>query len=245
MKSIIYVSVAIVSFLIFIGFAEKRHITVWMIGDSTMAIKSQNKHPETGWGMPFASFFKEEVVVKNHAKNGRSTKSFKNEGLWKEVYENLKAGDYVFIQFGHNDEKVDKPNVGVTLEQFEANLREYVELVKAKNAFPILLTPIARRKFDEGKLQDTHGDYGNIACALAQKVKVPCIDMRKVSNELLSELGEESSKKLFLHLEKGHVNYPKGVTDNTHLNEVGAKRIAELVARELKTQKIALSSYLK
>ncbi|WP_149913438.1 rhamnogalacturonan acetylesterase [Sphingobacterium cavernae] len=245
MKSIIYVSVNLVFLFVFIGFTEKRVITVWMIGDSTMAIKSQNKYPETGWGMPFASYFKEEVIVKNHAKNGRSTKSFKNEGLWKEVYENVKAGDYVFIQFGHNDEKVDKPNVGVTPEQFEANLREYVELVKAKNAFPILLTPIARRKFDDGKLQDTHGEYGNIACVLGQKMKVPCIDMRKVSNELLSELGEESSKKLFLHLEKGHVNYPKGVTDNTHLNEVGAKRIAELVARELKTQKIALSSYLK
>src|SRR5690606_20540384 len=148
MKSIIYVSVAIVSFLIFFGFAEKRHITVWMIGDSTMAIKSQNKYPETGWGMPFASLFKEGVVVRNHAKNGRSTKSFKNEGLWKEVYDNIQAGDYVFIQFGHNDEKVDKPAVGVTLAKFEANLREYVTLVKAKNAYPILMTPIARRKFE-------------------------------------------------------------------------------------------------
>src|SRR5690606_11115758 len=103
MKSIIYVSGATVSFLVFFGFAEKRHITVWMIGESTMAIKSQNKHPETGWAMPFASFFKEEVAVKNHAKNGRSTKSFKNDGLLKEVYENVKAGDSVFIQFGHND----------------------------------------------------------------------------------------------------------------------------------------------
>jgi lysophospholipase L1-like esterase len=245
MKSIIYVTVALVSFILFIGFAEKPDITVWMIGDSTMAIKSQNKYPETGWGVPFASLFKENVRVKNHAKNGRSTKSFKSEGLWKEVYDNVKAGDYVFIQFGHNDEKVDKPTVGVTPEQFEANLREYVELVKAKNAYPILLTPIARRKFEEGKLQETHGVYGSIACSLAKQIGVPCIDMRKATNDLLSSLSEEDSKALFLHLGEGHENYPKGVTDNTHLNEVGAQRIAQLVAGELKSQKIPLSRCLK
>lgn len=245
MKSIIYLSVALASFILFVGYAEKPDITVWMIGDSTMAIKSQNKYPETGWGVPFAFLFKENVMVKNHAINGRSTKSFKKEGLWKEVYDNVKAGDYVFIQFGHNDEKVDKLTVGVTPEQFEANLREYVELVKAKNAYPILLTPIARRKFEDGKLQETHGVYGSIACVLGKKIGVPCIDMRKTTNELLSSLGEEESKSLFLHLGEGHENYPKGVTDNTHLNELGAERIAGLVARELKSQQIPLSRYLK
>lgn len=245
MKSIFITAITIMVAFVFFSFLEQRKINVWMIGDSTMAIKAVNKYPETGWGVPFAQMFTDNVLVRNHAKNGRSTKSFKNEGLWKEVYENIKKGDYVFIQFGHNDEKVDKPAVGVTPKEFEANLQEYVELVQSKQAKPILLTPIARRKFEQGQLQETHGEYATIACSLAQKLNVPCIDLRSLTNKLLSEMGEAESKSLFLHLDAGDHNYPSGVQDNTHLNQAGAQKIAELVVQEIKRQKIALQDYLK
>ncbi|MCA5004007.1 rhamnogalacturonan acetylesterase [Sphingobacterium bovistauri] len=245
MRNSFYVATAFLLAFVLLSFNQFQKINVWMIGDSTMAIKSLNKYPETGWGVAFATMFTEKVEVHNHARNGRSTKSFKNEGLWKAVYDNIKQGDYVFIQFGHNDEKVDKEGVGSNPVQFEANLREYVELVKAKKAKPILLTPIARRKFENGVLIETHGDYGNIACQLAKKMKVPCIDMRSITNSLLSEMGEEKSKSLFLHLDKGHKNYPNGVSDNTHLNEYGASTLSKLVVKELERQKIPLKRYLK
>ena len=245
MKNAFFVVFALLFIALLSSFIPKRQLTVWMIGDSTMAIKSKNKFPETGWGMPFADMFNEKVIVQNHAKNGRSTKSFKNEGLWKNVYDNVQKGDYVFIQFGHNDEKVDKPSVGVTPEEFEANLREYVELAQAKKAKPILLTPIARRKFENGILQETHGLYADVSCVLAKKMNVPCIDMRTITNAMLTQMGEQASKSLFLHLEAGNVNYPKGVSDNTHLNTVGAQKVAELVVQEIKRQNIALKSYLK
>lgn len=245
MKNRFYLIIALFSVLLLSSFIPSRKINVWMIGDSTMAIKAANKYPETGWGVPFATMFTDEVEVHNHAKNGRSTKSFKNEGLWKAVYENIKKGDYVFIQFGHNDEKIDNKSVGSSPSQFEANLREYVALVKSKKANPILLTPIARRKFENGELVDTHGEYANIACELARKMKVPCIDMCSITNRLLAQLGEEKSKSLFLHLEAGDSNYPNGVQDNTHLNVEGAETLAKIVADELVRQKIKLSRHLK
>ena len=245
MKNIHYVAIAFVYILLSCSVAEKLKISVWMIGDSTMAIKSENRYPEMGWGMPFASLFEEGVTVKNHAKNGRSSKSFKDEGLWNEVYDNIQAGDYVLIQFGHNDQKIDNPDVGAPPADYEANLREYVRVVKEKNAHPILLTPIARRRFSKGKFYDSHGEYGSIACTLAKKMGIPCIDLNSATNDLLSNLGEENSASLFLHVEAGDVNYPNGITDNTHLNVLGAERIAELVVAALKRQNIPLGQRLK
>lgn len=218
---------------------------VWMIGDSTMAIKAKNKYPETGWGVPFAGFFTDDVEVVNLAKNGRSTKSFRAEGLWDSVANNVKAGDYVFIQFGHNDEKVDKPAVGTNLEEFEVNLRAYAQEVLDKKAYPILLTPIARRKYENGKLIETHGEYGNIASKVANSMNIPCIDLTRLSGSLIEKFGEETSKNLFLHVEEGDKNYPKGVIDNTHLNEKGAAAIANIVAQQLREQNNTLAKYLK
>src|SRR6476646_3837476 len=107
------------------AFLPPKKITVWLIGDSTMANKEVKAFPETGWGMPFANFFDSSVVVDNRAKNGRSTSSFLQEGLWKPVIENMNEGDYVLIQFGHNDE-VETKKTYTTKEQFTANLAIYV-----------------------------------------------------------------------------------------------------------------------
>src|ERR1700730_725286 len=121
----------------------KKKIKVWLVGDSTMSIKEVKAYPETGWGMPFANFFDSTVVVENRAKNGRSTKSFIAEGLWQYVVDNLEPGDYVFIQFGHNDEGKEKVGRYTTPDEFKLNLIRYVNETKNKKANPVLITPVA------------------------------------------------------------------------------------------------------
>lgn len=222
-----------------------KKLKIWMVGDSTMSIKAPDKFPETGWGVPFAQFFREEVEVVNMAKNGRSTKSCIRSGTWREVYESAQKGDYVLIQFGHNDEKVHKSGTGTTIDEYKANLSMFVTEARAKDATPILLTPIARRAFKEGKLVDTHGAYPAAVKQVADSLNVYLIDLTRQTSDLLTAMGEEKSKDLFLHLPQGHANYPEGVVDNTHLNEEGAMAVASLVANELKWQNIPLAKKLK
>ena len=135
---------------------QKRKMKIWLIGDSTVANKEVKAYPETGWGMPFSVFFDSTVEVDNRAKNGRSTKSFLAEGLWQPVADDLQEGDYVFIQFGHNDEVKTKASY-TTEKEFTGNLLRYVNETRSKKAIPILVTPVARRKFDSsGKIEGTH-----------------------------------------------------------------------------------------
>lgn len=221
---------------------DQHKVTIWLIGDSTMSVKEKKAYPETGWGMPFVNFFDSSVVVDNRAKNGRSTKTFLSEGLWKPVVEKLKEGDYVFIQFGHNDEVKTKASYTTEIE-FEANLEKYIKESSAKKAIPVLITPVARRSFDPaGKIQETHLIYSELVRKLAKEQQVPLIDLDRKSQDLLQQFGPEGSKYLFNHLAKGeHPNYPEGKEDNTHFNELGARRIAELVLEEIKALNLELA----
>lgn len=237
------VAVAFIGMLILMSFAiPAKKIKVYLIGDSTMSIKQISKYPETGWGMPFAHFFDETVTVDNRAQNGRSTRSFMTEGRWKSVTDSLKAGDYVLIQFGHNDEVPTKKNY-TTEEEFKNNLTKYVNESLKAGAFPVLITPVARRSFDaEGKVVSTHQVYSEIVRTVSGELKVPLIDLDEVSMQLLQKLGVENSKLLFNKLEPGqHPNYPKGVDDNTHFNEYGARRMAELVLSEIRKLNLELA----
>ena len=228
--------------LLTFGFPEKK-IKVWLIGDSTMAGKEVKAYPETGWGMPFVNFFDSTVIIDNRAKNGRSSKSFIAEGLWKPVIENLQEGDYVFIQFGHNDESKDKGERYSTPEEFKANLSRYVTETRNKKAIPILITPVARRKFDEaGKIKETHLGYSDFVREVAKEKNVPLIDLDKKSQELLQQYGPDASKYLFNYLAPGeHPNYPEGKQDDTHFSELGARKIAEIVLSEIKSLKLELA----
>lgn len=219
--------------------------TVWLIGDSTISVKERRAYPETGWGMPFAYFFDSTIVVDNRAKNGRSTKSFMTEGLWKPVVENLSEGDYVLIQFGHNDEVKTKATY-TTEEEFTTNLTQYITESRSKKAIPILLTPVARRKFDSaGRIVSTHEVYSNLVRKLAKNNNVPLIDLDAKSQALLQQMGVENSKYLFNHLVPGqHPNYPDGKIDDTHFNEYGARRMAELVLAGLRESKIGLAAHV-
>ncbi len=209
--------------------AQVDDITVYMVGDSTMSEKRVSSYPETGWGMPFDVYFEETVTVENHSRNGRSTRTFLEEGRWDPIVEKLEEGDYVIIQFGHNDE-VQTKEQSTTPDEFQANLSKYVTDARAKGAKPILMTSIARRKFDDaGNLVDTHEEYSELTREVARVEEVPLVDMDVKSQELLKQLGVEKSEFLYLHLEPGqNPNYPNGVEDNTHFNELGARRMAEL-----------------
>jgi lysophospholipase L1-like esterase len=219
--------------------------TVWLIGDSTMSIKEVKAYPETGWGMPFANFFDSTVVVDDRAKNGRSTRTFIEEGLWKPVAENMSEGDYVFIQFGHNDEVETKKSY-TSPEQFTANLTRYVSEARVKKAIPVLLTPVARRKFDStGKVQGTHDAYSALVREVAGKNNVPLIDLDLKGQALIQRFGVEGSKMLFNHLQPGeHPNYPEGKADDTHFSELGARKVAEIVLAEIQTLKLPLAAHI-
>lgn len=239
-------------FLLFLlnalAFGQKTPIIVYLAGDSTLAEKTDDKRPETGWGEYLQSRFDEsKVKIENHAQNGRSTKSFIAEGRWQKIVDALKKGDYVFIEFGHNDEKFDKPAVGAAANgEYRENLMRMVKDVRAKNAFPVLLTSVARRKFDEqGNLVATHGEYPDAMRKVAQELKVPLIDMESKSSEILTKLGAEDSKNLFLQLKpKAHPNYPNGVEDNTHFSAFGAEQMARAAADGVAETKIGLAKYL-
>lgn len=224
----------------------KRKTKVYLIGDSTISIKETKAYPETGWGMPFAYFFDSTIVVDNRAKNGRSTRTFISENRWQPVVDEMQEGDYVFIQFGHNDESKEKVDRYTTPEQFKINLTKFVVETKEKKGFPILITAVARRKFDnDNHIVDGHGIYTQIVRELATELNVPMIDLQHSSTDLLEKWGVENSKLLFLQLEKDeHPNYPEGKNDNTHFSELGARKIAQLVLADIKNLKLELANHI-
>lgn len=226
-----------------------KKVTIHTIGDSTMANKpNPDKNPERGWVQVLGQYFNENVEIKNYAVNGRSTKSFRDRGHWKPVLEALKPGDYVFIQFGHNDGKDTDPERYTNPQTaYRYNLIRYIEEARAKGAVPILFSSIARRKFNkEGVLLDAHGNYTLVARMVAGEMKVPFFDMQYLTENLETAYGVEGSKKLHLHYQPGEIPYyPEGKDDNTHLSELGANEISKLFVVELKRQNHPLAKYLK
>lgn len=221
--------------VIMLSFKEPNKPVIWLCGDSTMSEKLTIAYPETGWGMPFKYFWDSTVQVKNLAKNDRSTKTFIAENLWQKVLDSAKEGDFVFIQFGHNDEVPEKKDRYTTPEEFKNNLKKFIAESKAKKAIPILLTPVSRRKFDSlGNAQETHIEYSKLVKEVAETEKTLLIDLDQKSKSLLQSLGEDKSKLLFVQLQPNeHPNYPNGKLDNTHFNELGARMMAQIVLSEL------------
>lgn len=224
------IAVFAMSFLI-----PPKNITIFLAGDSTMSIKDPSAYPETGWGMPFVFFWDSTVRVINMAKNGRSTSSFIAEGRWQQLLNNLHSGDYVFIQFGHNDE-VHTKKTYTAPDQFKKNLIQFVLQVRVKDGLPVLLTPVARRRFDTaGHIQPSHAVYTNIIKEVANVYHVPLIDLDMQSQQLYQQWGSHTSENLFNHLIAGeHPNYPLGKADDTHFNELGARKIAEIVLKNIR-----------
>lgn len=230
------------------GNSKYDKITVHTIGDSTMAPKDTIGNPERGWAMALPLYLDtDKVQVENYARNGRSTKSFIDEGRWQTVMDNMKPGDYLFIQFGHNDEKIEKPAVYADPHgAYTDNLTRFVNGARSKGAFPVLMTPIIRRKFDDaGNLTYTHGEYPDAVRALAKKLQVPLIDMEKKSRTVIQNLGPEESKSLFVWFAPGdYPRFPEGKKDDTHLNSKGAKVIAGMAVEGIKELQLPLIYFL-
>lgn len=228
--------------------AQKTVVTIFLAGDSTCAAKLPEKRPETGWGEMLGPHFKDGTVrIGNRAMNGRSTKTFISEGRWQSIVDELNKGDYVFVQFGHNDSAKEKGERYTPPEDYRRNLIRFVEEVRAKGGNLILLTPVMRRRFDkDGRFYDTHGEYPDIVRTVAHEYKVPLIDMHRLSEAVIVKYGVTDSKKLFLQLKPGeNANYPNGVEDNTHFSPLGAEEIAKLVVVGIRENKLKLAKHLK
>ena len=207
--------------------------TIWIIGDSTV---EDNKPPFRGWGWALPEFVRDGVTVKNHALSGRSSRSFWEEGLFAPVVEHITAGDMLLIQFGHNDEKDDERHTDPD-STYPEHLMRYVTAAREKGALPVLLTSVSRRFFSEPtSLMYTHGEYPRAVRELAKKEGLPLCDLEADSRKLYLSLGPEKTAELFVRLAPGeNPDFPDGHDDKTHFNAFGAKKIAELVAEELKT----------
>jgi pectinesterase len=210
--------------------------TVHFAGDSTMAEKGDSTYPERGWGQLFRERLAPDWRLVNHAANGRSTLSFRTLGHWEKLMAQLNPGDWVVIQFGHNDEKSQDPERYADPDvAFPENLRRLVAEVRARGANVVLATPVARRHWAaDGTLTDTHGAYVGAVKTVAASEGVPLLDLEQITRETITGLGPDRSKELFVMLEPGaHPSAPNGVTDNTHFSEAGARLVAGAAASEL------------
>ena len=239
-----------ITFLFSMAVAALAAPTLHLIGDSTMADKPKElANPETGWGQALPALLKPEAGrVVNYAMNGRSTKSFIDEGRWTKVVSALQSGDFVIIQFGHNDEKVDKPAVyAAPRGAYQENLRRFVREARAHGATPLLATPVARRKWNErGELVDTHGDYPAALRAVAAAENVPLLELKSLTAELERGHGVEGSKRLHLHYAGGvYARWPQEVKDDTHFSEYGAARVAALAVQEWLRLGLPLTAWVK
>jgi pectinesterase len=223
------------------GWNPAREPTLHLAGDSTMADKPDLEYPERGWGQLLRERIAPSWQLVNHAVNGRSTKSFRELGHWQSLLAQLQPGDWVVIQFGHNDEKKDDAaRYTDPATEFPANLRRYVAEVRERGAHPVLATPVVRRNWsDAGGLLDSHGAYLTAVRTVAREEKVPLLEMEGATRALLGRLGPEASKKLFtIFAPDTHPRLPEGKTDNTHFTEDGARTVAGLAVDEF--QRLAL-----
>jgi len=240
------------SILLNVGFVNApKVVKVYIIGDSTVTDYSlendyaTKRYPQMGWGQVFQQFLVSDslakvsgiiagdsVIVDDRAKGGRSTRSFFQEGRWRSVYESLKKDDVVIMQFGHNDESVEKVLRYVNIEGYQEFLRLFVSQTLQKGAIPIVLSPVNRNyPWMEGKLVNCHGEYPQAAQAVAAEFSVPFIDLTQLSIKRFTAAGQDySTNHFFMNLPASKYEaYPEGISDNTHFQPEGATEVARLV----------------
>ncbi|MBP3543352.1 MAG: rhamnogalacturonan acetylesterase [Lachnospiraceae bacterium] len=211
---------------------------IYWAGDSTVKQNDITSYPQTGIGQGFSLYAKKGIFIDNRAENGRSSKSFINEGILAAIEKDIKAGDFLFIQFGHNDEKPDEERHTEAFGSYQEYLKQYIKVARDKGAYPVLITSLYRRQFqaDEKTLVPaTHQNYPEAMIALAKECNVPVIDLCSLSKDLIEKSGPEVSKRWFMHLPAGrYPNYPENKADNSHLVYEGAVVFAGLIATELR-----------
>ncbi len=202
---------------------------LFIFGDSTAAIKTEDSRPETGWGECFSKYLADGWILDNRAINGRSTKLVLSNGDFFNALECAKEGDAALIQYGHNESKPDAERHTEPWTSFKDNLKFMALSLKKKGVAVYFLTPIARRNFIDGVLEDTHGDYPKAMKEASRELGIPLVDMTSMSMDLLRSAGEMKSRDFFMNFGPGiYGNYPEGKDDNTHLRPEGAEKIASL-----------------
>lgn len=213
---------------------NSKTVTIYLAGDSTVSDYPTTIFPRTGWGQMLPAMFDEQVKIRNYAKPGRSSKSFIREGRLNWILNSIQKGDYLFIQFGHNDAKYRYQSLYTNPNTtYKTNLKKYIEGAREKGAFPVLITPVQKMSFsDQGIALETHGRYPDAMKALAREENVPLIDLSEMSKSLYQQLGPVQTKKLFLWLKPGeYPNFPDGARDAIHFQKYGAEQIAQLVVK--------------
>lgn len=246
---------------------------IFLLSDSTVQSYEEYYYPQTGWGQVFYENFKgsemveekpcdtcsypqardyelPDIIIENRSIGGRSSRSFIEEGKFLEAVNVLKPGDYMFVQFGHNDATVQRPERYVAVEDFHKYIQQYIDVCKEKNVTCILVTPVARRNCDDTDVFAISFDgYRRVMIDMAEKQGLPLIDLGKVSTDYLNTLGNEKSRELYLHTKKGQYEgaYSEGVEDNTHLSINGARIYSRMVGELIRENKqlAELAEYLK
>ncbi len=211
-------------------------ITIYWAGDSTVKQNTIGTYPQTGIGQVFERFVKpKQVRVENHAENGRSTKSFMDEGRLAPIYDRISRGDFLFIQFGHNDEKPEDPTRYADPDvDFPANLEKFVNAARNKGAIPVIITPVTRFNRNSASAIYKHDRWAESAKRTGEKLGVAVIDLTAMSEKLVDDMGADAQTALFMNLPAGvYAHFPNGQKDNTHLQPAGAVAFAGLIARGL------------
>lgn len=216
---------------------------IYIAGDSTAATYPEKRAPRTGWGQVLEPLLDENIQVINKAKSGRSSKSFIAEGRLDDILSEIQPNDYLFIQFGHNDAKVESAErYTEPFTTYKHYLKQYIDGARSKGAIPVLLTPVERRAFSNNeKIAASHGNYPEAMRELAAEEDVPLLDLTERTTVLYNQLGPAETKNLFMWVEAGmYPYYPEGETDDVHFQEEGARMIAQLVVEAIQESELAV-----
>ncbi len=224
------------------GAADPVPPRIFIASDSTAQDYKPEKYPQSGWGTMLRCAAP-GVTIENRAIGGRSTNSFIREGRLDKIAADLRKGDTLLIQFGHNDASVDKPERYTTIDQYKANLRRMLDVARTAGARAVILTPVARRDFRSGVEQPSFPTYADAAREVAKATRTPLLDLGKASQAMVQAAGPDASRAYYLHYDgaAGAPGYPNGVSDDTHFSELGARKIADLVAVGLKATRLPVA----
>ena len=216
--------------------------TIYLCGNSTVV--DQNNEPWASWGQMITRWFGPEIAFSNHAESGLTARTFIGSFRLEKILSTLKPGDYVFVEFGHNDEKEHRPGDGAWYH-YQYQLKIFVDEVRAKGAEIVFCTPTQRRQFnDDGKsIRNTHGDFPAAMKMVAERENVPLIDLNKMTTDLYLAAGPEDSKHMLVHYPKEM--YGRELADNTHFNPFGAYEVAKCVVMGMKQLGLPFVQYLR
>ena len=224
--------------------ADEQVTTVYLCGNSTVV--DQDYEPWASWGQMIPRWFDDRVSIANYAESGESCSSFIAAGRLKKILTHLKSDDYVFVEFGHNDQKQHGPGKGAYYN-FSTELKTFADEVRARGAHIIFVSPTQRRSFDaDGKIVETHGDYPDAMRWVAEREQIPIIELHEMTRTFFEALGVEGSKKALVHYPANtYPNQPAALADNTHFNAYGAYEVAKMAVEGIRALQLPLADYLR